>query len=68
MNHLNIRKPQHYEYNDEPSEYESIESNRMSNREILFASIPFIFLTLAVVLKLSDKRRKEREGHEVKED
>lgn len=52
----------------EPSEYESIESNRMSNREILFASIPFIFLTLAVVLKLSDKRRKEREGHEVKED
>lgn len=40
----------------------------MSNREILFASIPFIFLTLAVVLKLSDKRRKEREGHEVKED
>ena len=52
----------------ESSEYESIESNRMSNREILFASIPFIFLTLAVVLKLSDKRRKEREGHEVKED
>ena len=52
----------------EPFEYESIESNRMSNREILFASIPFIFLTLAVVLKLSDKRRKEREGHEVKED
>lgn len=52
----------------EPSEYESIESNRMSNREILFASIPFIFLTLAVVLKLSDKRRKEREGHEIKED
>ena len=50
------------------SEYESIESNRMSNREKLFASIPFIFLTLAVVLKISDKRRKEREGHEVKED
>lgn len=48
----------------EPSEYESIESNRMSNREILFASIPFIFLTLAAILKISDKRRKEREVHE----
>lgn len=52
----------------EPSEYENIKQNRMSLREILFASIPFIFLTVAVVLKLSDKRRKEREGHEVKED
>ncbi|WP_404988763.1 class C sortase [Clostridium culturomicium] len=41
----------------EPSEYENIKPNRMSLREILFASIPFIFLGGAIFLKLKERKK-----------
>lgn len=52
----------------EKVEYEGIQSKTMSHRESIFASIPFIFLGGAIILKTRDKKsRKERE-HEVEED
>lgn len=52
----------------EKSEYEGIQSKTMSYREIIFASIPFVFLGGAIVFRIRDKKsRKEREN-EIEED
>ncbi len=52
----------------EKAEYDRIQSKTMSYREIIFASIPFIFLGGAIVFKISDKKSRKERGHEVEED
>lgn len=53
----------------EKLEYEGIKKEIMSLREIIFASIPFVFLGGAILLKLKErKNRKEKVDNEVKED
>lgn len=49
----------------EKEAYESIQSKTMSYREIIFASIPFIFLGGAIVFKIRDKKNRKERNHEV---
>lgn len=50
------------------SEYESIESQTMSYREILFASIPFIFGGVFIALKIKDARKNKKKGDKGKDE
>lgn len=53
----------------EKTEYESIQESTMSNRELLFAGLPFIFVGINIFFKLKDKRNERRtKKNEVKED
>ncbi|MDU2680336.1 MAG: class C sortase [Clostridium sp.] len=52
----------------EKAEYEGIQSKAMSYREIIFASIPFVFLGGAIVFKIRDKKNRKEREHEVKKD
>ena len=52
----------------EKTEYESIQESTMSNRELLFAGLPFIFVGINIFFKLKDKRNERRtKKNEVKE-
>lgn len=50
------------------SEYTSIESQAMSYREILFASIPFIFGGAFIALKIKDARKNKKKGDKGKDE
>lgn len=53
----------------EKSEYESIQKETMSFRELLFAGLPFAFIGVVVFFKIKDKRVERRANkNEVKED
>lgn len=53
----------------EKSEYESIQKETMSFRELLFAGLPFAFVGVVVFFKIKDKRVERRANkNEVKED
>ena len=56
----------------EPEVHENIKKETMSNRELLFAGIPFIFVGVVIILKVNEYRKNKKKGDidkdEVKKD
>lgn len=50
------------------SEYENIEAKSMSLREILFTSIPLLFLGVAIAMKVRSVIKNRKKGEEVKDE